>query len=372
VDLAKKTIKTILVTTILLTLGIQTTIASYSIIPNLEAQREFHEQLKPEETKTEEVKIKNNNKTPLKINLYSVDATHSNQGTFALKAKYQDQLHIGKWIKFENNPYTIPPNTEITIPFTIQIPKNTPPGAYAGGIAAEAITDNNTHTTVSISTRQIIKLFINIPGKITTKYTWENFKYIPPTKENKYPQFSFSIKNEGNSIIIIEPTITIKGFPFPKTNKITMPQITLQPKSELKNIQARWNDYPSWGIYNATATITISKLDIATNKKTQTKILTKNIYPINRTPTSIIIFLALLITGLITFFIYNKINQQNLIKICKPYKVQENETLITIAKKYNVKWKRLAKINKIKPPYTLKEGKKIQVPIKHKKTNPKK
>jgi hypothetical protein len=44
------------------------------------------------------------------------------------------------------------------------------------------------------------------------------------------------------------------------------------------------------------------------------------------------------------------------------YSVLEGDDLISIAKKRNVSWKIIAKVNKLKPPYTLKENDKIKVP----------
>jgi hypothetical protein len=48
----------------------------------------------------------------------------------------------------------------------------------------------------------------------------------------------------------------------------------------------------------------------------------------------------------------------------KAYKVDENEDIVQIAQKYKVDWKEIAKVNKLKPPYTITSGQVLKVPRK--------
>lgn len=64
------------------------------------------------------------------------------------------------------------------------------------------------------------------------------------------------------------------------------------------------------------------------------------------------------------------INQQNTASAEKEivsggieYTVQSGDTLATIGEKYGVEWKKIAQINKIEEPYTVKTGQKLIIPV---------
>lgn len=353
--------------------------AEYTVTPAAPFERQFNFEINPGDKTESAVIVKNLGNTSLKANLYSADATHSNMGTFAITAANSDQRHIGTWIKFANPTTIIPPKEEVTLPFTIQIPKNATPGNFAGGIAVEATPLNDTQTfiqngdgelekveetksQVKVTSRFITKIFINIPGEKKTAIEWTGFNYF--AKNNGYrPSFTFSFKNTGNTIVTANPVIRLSGFPPLETTELKLPTITLQPGAEISKIEERWNSQPSIGIYSAKTTVTFSEFDIAANQNINPWELSRAIPLINLTPWYIIAIIILIILGTIALIAWNIIQKKIYLKNCYIYTVREGETLIDIANDHHGDWKKIIRTNKLKPPFALQKGQKLLVPI---------
>lgn len=342
--------------------------AGFSMVPsNDHDRRQFNFELKPGETKQDSVVIENNNDAPLALFLYGADATHSNQGSFALVNRSAPQRTVGNWIKFEEPSVTLQAGEKKEIPFTVVMPDNVTPGNYAGGIAAETTTvqqtagekKNNAGAGVVISSRLVVKLFISVPGEKTLKYEWTDFSHIMTPNGKHRCVLSFS--NEGNEAITIEPEIEITSLGRPP-EKLKVPGITLLQNEKI-TIPFDWDKEPFFGVFNVKGTTTVWEYDIANNQNINPKILTKNIsfwvIPWDIAAVVLGILAILAIWGLSRFLIMKKLKKSS-----KPYQVQENETLVSIAQNAGVNWKKLAKLNKLKPPFAIKKGDVLNVPSK--------
>ncbi len=343
--------------------------ADYTVVPAPPYERQFNIEAEPGSKQSASVIIKNIGNKAVRLNLYGADATQSAQGTFALTTNTTEQRHIGTWITFEKPEITVPAGEEITVPFILQIPDSTTPGSYAGGIAVENMNGFNGETTketpsVSISSRFIVRIYVSIPGEKIHQYKWKDFSYSY-SNENNHAKFTFDISNTGNTIILVDPKVELDGFPSLKQPIIELPTATIQPGTQSQKIDLRLTEKPPAGFYLATGTLTFSELDIVNNKKINSKTESRQ-FMINLTPwyfiaIIIIVILALILTPLILYFRY-----KTYYKKCVSYTVAENDTVITIANKRGVKWKKITKLNKLKPPYTLKVGQHILIPPKKK------
>lgn len=361
--------KKIILTTIgLLTiLNAQIIFANSTAIPAPPHNHQFNFEAEAGTKQSSSIIIKNLGTTPETYKLYSVDATQSAQGTFAVTTQTAEQKHIGNWIKFEEEEITIPQNEERKIAFLIEIPETTTPGSYSGGIAIEEKSKNNSpankkSSSVNISSRFIVKIFLNIPGEINHNYSWDNFYYQTDKTPNKN-KFIFEVSNTGNTILLVEPEIELSGFPKLKEPILKLPVATIQPNTKNQKIEVKLNENIKTGFYKATGKITFSRLDIAKNEKTNSK---TELQIINLTPryyiAIIVIILLIVIFKIIFYFLYKK----HLIKICTKHIIKEDETIINIAEKYKVDWEKIVKINKLSPPYTLTTDETLLIPLKKK------
>lgn len=352
-----------------LTLGItlflataHTGFAQFTVVPAEPFLRQFNIEMQPEENFSGAVIVKNLSNKPLKIKVYGADATHSNQGTFALTTLSKEQRSIGTWVSFLEEEYTIEEREEKSIPFNITLPVDTTPGNYAGGIAIESITEKT--GAVSSSSRIYVKMFLNVPGEKNFGFDWHTFHYEPASKDTK-ALFSLGIKNNGNTIVIAETVIDTFGFPPLKNPQLIFPAVTIQPGIELENIEKRWDELGNFGYYQATAKVTFSELDIVNNTKINSVTYTKTLF-INATPIFLNILILLAVLVIVLFPVYKYTRYKIFIKNCEPYTVQEGDTLAIIATNKDIPWKKLIKINHLKPPYTIQNGQNLIVPKKTK------
>lgn len=343
-------------------------LANFTIFPAQPHSHQFNYEVNPGARETGTIIVKNLDNEPLTIRAYGVDATSSNQGTFALTNRTNTQRHIGKWVSFEQDTIEIGPYEEKNVPFTINIPKIATPGDYAGGIAVEGIThqeDNNgENTMVNVAARLSTKLFIHVPGEKKHAFIWDNFYFEPAGDENR-PTFFLVFQNTGNTMILAETSLEFMGFPGLQQPNLTLPVVTLQPDNELKKVEKRWDEKVMWGLYLAKATVTFSEFDIANDSKVRSE--THNRYVIiNLIPAPIIALFIISIILLLVFIVLKYRAYQHFIEQCVEYRVKEGEEITDVAKNHKISWKRLAKINKLKPPYTLSKNKILLVPPLHK------
>jgi len=357
--------------TFLITLAsfVPVTLAGFSMIPSgTDNRRQFNVELKPGDTKSDSIVIENNNEQPITLLLYGADATHSNQGSFALVNRTATQRTVGNWVKFKDSTVTLKGGEKKEIPFNIVMPDQVTPGNYAGGIAAETTTvqdqtadkkSTNTGAGVVISSRLVVKLFISVPGEKNVKYNWDD--YAQSVTANDKQRFVLSFSNGGNAAIAVEPKIEISNL-FGGSDEIKIPDTTLL-QGEKVTVPYDWDKKPLFGYFTAKASTTFWEYDVVNNQNinpiVQTKTLNFWIIPWNIAAIIIAVIVLILIVVVSKVMIMG-----NLKKSSKSYVVQENETLVSIAQKANIDWKKLAKLNKLKPPYTITKGDTLQVPVK--------
>ncbi|MEZ4087401.1 MAG: LysM peptidoglycan-binding domain-containing protein [Candidatus Gracilibacteria bacterium] len=347
----------------------QTALAEFSVIPGPPHERQFNFEVQPGESIESSIIVRNLGRDDITVATYSADGTNSSQGTFALTSKSHEQKFLGTWVTFESPQTTIKAQDEVVIPFTLTIPANATPGNYGGGIAVEASSaelkgddELSQAGAVSTSARIYIRTFVSVPGEAINDYSWEKFTFNGKSDNNR-SQFHFSFKNNGNSIAIVEPKITLSGIPPLEKSELTLPQITLQPGTELNDIELRWDDQPSFGYYMATASVTFSEFDIARDEKINSTTQVRQI-GINLTPWYITVILLGVLIILIGWAVYHNVTMKRLRSEWKSYKIKQGDTITSVSKEYEVEWKKLAKVNRLKKPYTLKSGNTILVPPK--------
>lgn len=356
---------------LIMTLGLApVSLAGFSMVPSKDdTRRQFNFELTQGESRSDTVVIENNNTNDLTLLLYGADATHSNQGSFALVNRTATQRTVGNWIKFKESTITLKAGEKREIPFTIAIPGNVTPGNYAGGIAAETTTvqnpagnnkSGNTGAGVVISSRLVVKLFVSVPGDKNIKYEWTDFSHMM-TPNGKH-RCLMTFQNDGNAAITVDPSIEISGFPGIIPENIKVAETILLPGEKI-TIPFEWDKKPFFGFFTVKASTTFWEYDIANNQNINEKTLTKTI-TFSVIPWNIAAVILTVLAVILIYVVSKTMIMRNLKKSSKTHEVQEGETLVSLATKAGIDWKKLAKLNKIKPPYNIKKGDKLLVPLK--------
>jgi len=306
--------------------------------------------------------IENTSNVPVTAVLYGSDSAPTREGRMTLSPGGAEPKNLGKWISFEKPQIDLAPHQKKEVGFTVQVPELATPGTYGGGIAASLIkkpTEQSGAIGASFRTRNIILMLVTVPGEKTTIFNWIDFNH----SEKNGHLFLLSLKNNGNTALTADAELKIDGWPFFESNTVNVDKITLFPY-DAPEVPIEWKQKPFFGFFTATAKLTVWELDAASGEKIKPVEYVKTV-SFAVIPWKEFTAAGILIAMLLLAFIIVRAREKKAIKNCRPYAVQENETLESIAASCGISWKKLAKWNKIKPPFTIKTGSTILAPPKN-------
>ncbi len=311
-----------------------------------------------------EINLKNTTDQIQTVDISASDGMKTNTGTFTTKYKSNQNTLLGAWITLEQNEITLQPQESRIIKYTIKVPQKTTPGSYSAGIAVMVLPGltKPQGAGASVVLRNVYPVFVNIPGEKKNEYLLQNFSLN--MVENPILNVKFrnsgntTLKVYGNIDIINSQNVVIKNFPLDLTAL----------RDDTLSLSYVWKDSPVVGFYKARINIEVKEKDFINNKEiplgNETRDLDFSIIPWNY------VFVVIIILILIASYIALKYYlNKRYIKKCNSYTIQENDTLINLAKAYGASWKKLAGINHLKPPYELKKGSKILLPPKNAKNS---
>jgi hypothetical protein len=319
--------------------------------------------------------IKNYGDEKASVKIYPVDGETTSGGSFILKFNQENQIGIGNWTKMQTKELEVMPGERVDVPFQIDVPKEISPGQYIGGIVIEygtAASDKTSgncdrtqkdngcdNSVVNVKTRIGSRIYVNISGEAEENVALTDFSYY--TTISGQPRFKFKIENKGN--VSYQPVAQIEvrdGMgnlydSFSKSIGVVMPGSTTEPTIS-------WDkETPFIGKFTATASVSFQKrfqgeltaLHAAASSKTVVFWIAPWIY---------LIFAFLIILAGSALCTFCKLRFKKLVSTSEKYQVGENDDLLAIAAKQNISWKKLAKINKLKPPFIIKKGQVINLP----------
>lgn len=325
----------------------------------------FIETLNPNQSASNAVDVINNTDKPKDIAVYAVDSVPSSDGAFACAQASDNPTGVGSWIKFDKRVVTVPANEDLAVPFTITAPPNAEPGEQNGCIVLQEVKEATFQGGIGLSFRTAIRVAVLVPGEIKKQLTPEGIA-VTQSKENVI--VSPSVRNTGNVSLDTTVTTSIKNFLGIKiaSTESTFPVLRNQP--------TKWSfefGKPFWGgLYRASYSLTYNASNDGVVGAQGSDADKKTVpgqsawYFVVPSIWGLLIEIAILIAliALIGNFVRIKKHKHQVKTKWPTYKVQENDNIKDIAKRYNIPWKKLAKANKLKAPYDFRKGQVIKVP----------
>jgi len=303
---------------------------------------------------TEAVKVINNTGVEKTLMVYSADYTSSTDGGFACKQLSEPKIEVGSWIALEKSEVVLSPNTNEIVNFDIKIPEDVSPGEHNGCILIQEKVTNKNDSGISLAMRTGMRVLLTVKGEITKILELLSFNVTKNPAGNYFlvPE----VVNKGNSSVQSDVKVYV--------NNILNKQVIEFGGSYnvLKGETTRWNFefiQPFWGGYYK-ATPVIKYISDSENVLEATPVW----FFIPPTPKATLILVSAIVPLLLMFILrfiqlsILKKQRKNWVK----YIVKKDESIGDIATKFNVRWTKLSKVNKLNPPYTLKEGDKLLVP----------
>lgn len=345
-----------------------TVAGDYSISPaksaytsdNPESRFAYYLSADPAEVLKSVVNIKNTGNKTINVKIVPVDAFHDIGNSFILASPGAEQIGIGAWTKLEEDSFKLGPKQNLDVPFEITIPTQIAPGTYFGGMMIGAISSDETQqgeNGVSVKSFVGVKIFLDISGEEVIKFKWNKFSH---NVNNDTSSFVYEFTNDGN--VMLKANLDLKINNLFGGEVFTDEMSTDAFPGKETSYSIKWKDRPAFGFFTAKSTLNYSKTDIFGKAKDDTEPveLTKSttFYIIPVLYLSIILGVLIL---LIIFITSKIVSMRNFKRQLKEYKVKKGDTLFELATKGNVSWEKLAKANKIKPPYMLIPGQTILI-----------
>lgn len=324
--------------------------------------------IKGGENKEDQVLVSNNSDEEVTIALYAVDGVTTNTGAYTCRQASEARVGVGEWLKLSEETLTLGPTESKKVDFTLTMPENADVGEHNGCIVFENANDEGEVVNggaVRLRTRSAIRVVATIPGEL--KRNVEVASFGAQAGERGKQAFALTLQNNGNVSADVDTKVTLTdmfgniiyenggGYPVFANQKL--------------DLSFTNTERPFWGgWFTARASISYDKRAGTFGTDNKNELITKNASDIRLfimpSPMAMLIILTpiLLIAGVLIGLLARRITRRRTKKEWGTYEVLPGDTIESIAATHNTSWKKLASINGVKAPYSVKEGTTLKVP----------
>lgn len=334
------------------------------IANNPRSQSIFVYTLKPGQSQADSVRLINNTSDSHTVQLYTVDSVASSDGAFACAQAVENKKDVGSWITLSQDKVILGPFSNQTVPFTITLPNQTDAGEHDGCVVMQdaAPSKEKTAAGITLSFRSAVRVAVTVPGKLVVKLQLDSVSQ-KSADQNSYtvtPSYtnggnvSLDTSIEASFINVLGHTSAHGGGQFP-----VLPHTTSRFNLVVKK--------PFWGgLYRRQVATTYKMLSSNGESQQEKKALPTTSAWVVIPPQTGAAFIEVLVLAIIAtaviFFVIRRRKHRLLLLASQEYTVKKGDNLQSLAKKYNISWKTLVKINHLRPPYVLTVGERIKVP----------
>lgn len=303
------------------------------------------------------------------VKVYAVDPLQGTDGAIAFQLEDRDRHGIGQWITFNQDTVTIPAGKIAYLPYRLEIPANTPPGTYQGGLVAEIVDnysiENANNAQIKIVSRIIESIIVSVPGRKILKYNLDDFSYHIT---DGVPCFRLKFSNQSNILLQGEANLKIEGTMLNAPYQVKLNNLSVL-QGEALETRMFFQNPPLFGTYTAQLKFDVYEYSTATNELVYLTTINREL-TFTIIPWWIIITLLFIICGLIYVERFRRRYLQAQMMDTFTHLVKKGETIISIAELYKVSWRTIAKLNKLHKPYTIVPGDLLNLPFPHEKKPP--
>ena len=334
---------------------------------NPRSQDIFIYQLKGGDTKNDQVLVANNTGSAQTIEIYPTDVEITNTGAYSCKQRSEEAKDVGSWVRLEKSEVLLQPGESQKVDFDISVPQTADVGEHNGCLAFEAQGDEGeVDGNVRIRTRSAVRMSVVIPGDLKRDISITSFS--ARVNGDGSQNYMTSLRNEGN---VSADTNTIIKVHSLFGNEVYQNQGTY-PVIAGKSYEVQFTNSEQlfWGgWYRVSAEVEYGSkagsFGIDGSDKVTKKAQDIYIFATPSTIALLVYFLVLaMIIGAAVYAWYKHHDKHEALRNWKTYHVKEGDTLQDIAEAHDVSWKKLARINGLHAPYTLKASSTLKVPHK--------
>lgn len=319
------------------------------------------------ETASDGAVVVNNTDDQKVIKVYVTDGIRSSDGALGCREESAERTKVGAWVSLEQHEVTLEPRSRTVVNFTVTVPEGADVGEHNGCIVYQVKNETPMlNGNVRIYTRSATRISVTVPGDLR-----KNIDIASLTAENKKgtQHYRLTLKNTGNVSADTQAELTLNGL-FGGEFYRNSGRYPILPDSE-QFVPYTNEKPPIWGGWywvNAT---------IAYDKRPNTFGAIDKAHAVEKHADRQLVFimphpvvllglfgLVLILMSILFFVLYRRREKQDALRNWPIHTVKQAETIKSIADKQDIGWRKLAKLNDIKAPYTLSPGDKIRVPKK--------
>lgn len=321
--------------------------------------------LNKSETKADQVVISNNSDTKQTIELLAVDGVVTNTGAYTCKQNAEEKTGLGGWISLASSEVTLEPKAKQKVDFTVTMPATADVGEHNGCLVFQSKQDEGEISgNVRIRTRQAIRVVATVPGELKRSIAIAQFGV---EQKDDTQLLNLDIQNTGNVSADVDAKARIYSVFGQEMyqNGGGYPVLSNQ-KLNLSFVNEKQPFFGGW--YTAQATISYDdRAGVFGNAEAgHTKTAESNKVVLFIMPQPLALALYAFIILLLLAFIIWRLAKRNARKQARAHwedvTVSTGDTIETLSAQRDVSWKKVAAINKLKPPYTLSVGDTIKLP----------
>jgi len=177
------------------------------------------------------VAVSNFRYQPITVRLFAKDATSSPGAPFEVQKSDEAPKDLGAWVALKKNKVTIPPRTEIVVPFQLGVPYNATPGDHSGAIVVSLLAKEPKPQggTIIVDHRVGMRIHLRVPGDLKPALAIEGLKVDWDGQGTLLGRgdatVSYLVHNTGNVVMDVDNAIDLtRVLGLPSTHA-TVPQI---------------------------------------------------------------------------------------------------------------------------------------------------
>lgn len=315
------------------------------------------------------VKLINNTAEEHIVKVYAVDSQHSSDGAFACAQAVDEKKDVGSWLVLEQNEVTLPPHGNQEVSFKVTVPPNAETGEHNGCIAIEDVRapTQQVGNGIVLSFRSALRVAVTVPGKIQANLTFTN---VLINDDSGKLVVSPVVKNTGNVSVdaSVRSSLTTVFGNVVAESKGTF--VVLNKDESRFNFNFERPFWGGWYSLQTEATYAILKEHPGASDMKQTaRSETRSLF-IAPNPTALFVYISSLvaIASVTIYLIWQRRRFKLMHQATVAYDIKPGDTLQALAEQAGINWRMLAKLNRLKPPYSLRSGQTLRIPKRRPKT----
>ena len=315
------------------------------------------------ESANDAVLLINNTDEETVLSVYTADGVVSNTGSLSCRQAVEPVEAAGSWITLPERKVTLPANSRHEMDFRITVPEVADVGEHNACLVYQVETDeedDDAPAGVSIQTRSATRVSITVPGDLKKELTIASFEQ---TSEKGSQVFTSKVDNVGNvssdAVIALEITGLFGDKLYEESN-----QYPILPSNTFTARHINPETPFFGGFYTAKLSVAYDTrpgvFGVVSGDNITIISEEKRIFIL---PNPIVLAVGIVAVLAVLIFATRAILGRRKVKTdWQPYVAAEGDTVQSLAKAHATSWKKIAKVNAIKAPYTITAGDKLLLP----------